>query len=84
MNNLVWFPLFIYRQEAAQIGGAFQGTTQQFQEALNQISWTPERIQGLQQAAQSGPQYTFCNANDSVSDKVAIESMQCCLYPHKF
>jgi len=60
---------FISRQQQAEIGQAFQGTTQQFQEALDQVNWTPEIIEGLQQAVLSGPQFTFCNANDSVSNR---------------
>ena len=60
---------FISREQQTQIGQAFQGTTQQFQAALDQVNWTPEIIEGLQQAVLSGPQYTFCNANDSVSDR---------------
>ena len=59
---------FISRQQQAQIGQAFQGTIQQFQEALNQVNWTPEIIEGLQQAVLSGPQLTFCGGDDSVSD----------------
>ena len=61
--------LFISREQQVQIGQAFRGTTQQFQEALDQVNWTPEIIEGLQQAVLSGPQFTFCNANDSVSDR---------------
>ena len=60
--------LFISREQQVQIGQAFRGTTQQFQEALDQVNWTPEIIEGLQQAALSGPQLTFCGGDDSVSD----------------
>ena len=62
-----FFPL-IYRQQQAQLAGAFQGTRQQLQEALDQVDWTPERIQTLQQTVLSGPQITICSTNDSVSD----------------
>ena len=68
MNHHVWLPLFPDSNKL-KYGQAFQGTTQQFQEALDQVNWTPEIIEGLQQAILSGPQYTFCNANDSVSDR---------------
>jgi len=44
------------------------GTRQQLQEALDQVDWTPERIQTLQQTVLSGPQITICSTNDSVSD----------------
>ena len=64
---MVHFFIF-YRQQINQIGASFQGSTQQFREALDQISWNSDTVQGLQQAVLNGPQVTFCVTNDSVSD----------------
>ena len=62
--------LFIfYRQQINQVFGAFRGSTQQFREALDQISWNSDTVQGLQQAVLNGSQYTFCITDDSVSDQ---------------
>ena len=57
-----------YRQQITQIGASFRGSTQQFREALDQINWNSDTVQGLQQAVLNGPQVTFCVTNDSVSD----------------
>ena len=54
-----------YRQQINQIGASFLGSTQQFREALDQISWNSDTVQGLQQAVLNGPQVTFCVTNDS-------------------
>ena len=64
---IVHFFIF-YRQQITQIGATFQGSTQQFREALDQINWNSDTVQGLQQAVLNGPQSTFCVTNDSVSD----------------
>ena len=60
---------FVYREQMTQLLGAFQGTTQQFQEALDQINWNPDTVQSLQQAVLTGSQVTFCRTNDSVSEE---------------
>jgi len=68
MNHHAWLPLFPDSSKLKSDKPS-TGTTQQFQEALDQVNWTPEIIEGLQQAVLSGPQFTFCNANDSVSNR---------------
>ena len=69
--------LFIfYRQQINQVFGAFQGSKQQFREALDQISWNSDTVQGLQQAVLNGSQYTFCVTDDSVSDQTYKENIQ--------
>ena len=62
-----------YRQQINQIGASFWGSTQQFREALDQISWNSDTVQGLQQAVLNGSQYTFCFTDDSVSDQTYKE-----------
>ena len=57
-----------YRQQITQIQSAFQGSRQQFREALDQINWNADTVQGLQQAVLNGSQFTFCRTDDSVSD----------------
>ena len=66
---IVHFFIFC-RQQITQIGSSFQGSTQQFREALDQINWNSDTVQGLQQAVLNGPQVTFCVTNDSVSDRI--------------
>ena len=56
-------------QQITQIGGAFRGTTQQFRDALDQITWNSDTVQSLQQVVLSGSQVTFCITNDSVSEE---------------
>ena len=65
-----------YRQQITQIGSSFQGSIQQFREALDQISWNSDTVQGLQQAVLNGPQITFCVTNDSVSDWIAVVDLE--------
>ena len=62
----------LYRQQITQIGSSFRGSNQQFREALDQINWNSDTVQGLQQAVLNGPQVTFCVTNDSVSDEIDI------------
>ena len=65
--SLVW-PLLYHRQQITEFQDAFQAPMPQFRQALDQIQWNPQTVQDLQQAVINGPQITFCNANDSVSN----------------
>ena len=62
-----------YRQQINQVFGAFRGSTRQFREALDQISWNSDTVQDLQQAVLNGSQSTFCFTDDSVSDQTYKE-----------
>ena len=66
-NSSIDIAFFVYRQQITQLVGAF-GSTQQFQQTLDQIDWNSDTVQSLQQAVLTGSQVTFCRTNDSVSE----------------